>query len=215
MTQGKLTLIKLCCTNKADYKQGKILKFWKMIKTLLEQEAGIDFKSPRQTVERWLETETQALIDKEMESGTTHDKDDFWERIEEFLEHVTEVKSERDDKKKSMKEKIEEAQSVASVQQTLLAGMDNDDDTYDSAQLSTLHYKKQRKTDSSQLDVATMVVQSMKESMATLGSSLKEAMTGTTVTNDRVKQLEKDNEVLKERTSSILELLQDMHSKMQ
>lgn len=218
---GKLALIKLCCTNKEKYKHGTMLKFWTMIKALLKQENGIDFASPRQTVERWCEMESQALIDEEMESGTTHDKDDFRERVEEFLEHMSEIKSEREDKKKTMEEKVEEAETVARVQQTLLAGMDKDDEDYDSAQSSSLHYKKRRKTEGSQLDVATVVVEGMKESMATLGSSLKEAMAGTSMNNDRVKQLEKDNEVLKkdnevlkERTSSILDLLQEMRNKM-
>ena len=213
--QGKLTLIKICCTNKEKYEQGTILKFWDTIRALLLQENGIDFSSPRQTVERWLETETQVLMDEEMESGTTHDKDDFCERVEEFLEHATKIKAKRDEKKRSLKKKLDEAQSVASVQQTLLAGMDEDDEDYNAAQSSTLRYKKRRKIeDSSQVDVATIVVEGIKESMASLGKSLKEAMAGAGVNESRVARLEQDNNVLKERSSSILELLQEMRSRM-
>lgn len=57
--------------------------------------------------------------------------------------------------------------------------MDDDDEDYEAVQASSvLPYKKQRKTDSSQLDMANIVVDDMKKSMVTLGSSLKEAMSG-------------------------------------
>lgn len=188
------------CTNKDKYKQGKMLKFWVMIKALLKQQNGIDFASPRQTVEKWCEIESQALMDKKIESGTTHDKNDFWEKIEEFFEHVLKVKSERKDKKKTTEEKLDKARAVARVQDKFIAEIDDDDNKYDSAQLSALHYKKRRKTENFQLDVATVVVQGIKESMATLETSLKETMMGTDTNKDnsRVMQLEKDNKVLQE-----------------
>lgn len=43
-----------------------------MIKTLLKQKNGINFTSPQQTVKKWYEMKSQALIDKKIESGTTY-----------------------------------------------------------------------------------------------------------------------------------------------
>lgn len=50
-----------------------------------------------------------------MESGTTNDKDTFWEGVEEFLERLSEVKAEKDDKKQVAKERLKEAQAVGRV----------------------------------------------------------------------------------------------------
>ena len=82
-----------------DYKHGNMGKFWSNIRALLKQDHDIDFNSPRQTVERWCETKSHLLVEEEIESGTTHDKDKFREGIEEFLERMSDVKAEKDDKK--------------------------------------------------------------------------------------------------------------------
>lgn len=133
---------------------------------------------------------------------------------------MLEVKSEGEDKKKTTEKKLDKAKTVARVQNKFIAGIDDDDDKYNSAQLFALHYKKNIKQRTLSF---TIVVQGMKESIATLETSLKEAMMETGTKNDNwITQLEKnnkvlqeDNKVLKETTSSILELLQKMRSKMQ
>ena len=51
-----------------------------------------------------------------MESGTMHDKDTFRKGVEEFLERMSDVKAEKNDKKQSAKEKLEEAQAIGHVQ---------------------------------------------------------------------------------------------------
>lgn len=79
------------------------------MKKLLLQKHRINFASPYQIIEKWLEMESLALVEKEMEFGTTHDKDDFREREEEFLEKVNEVKVEQDKQKKLVNDKLSEA----------------------------------------------------------------------------------------------------------
>ena len=142
----------------------------------------------------------------------------FREGVEEFLQALNDVKAEQENKKKTIHEKLAEAHNVARVQQTLLAGMDDDDEVYDAAQSSSkstsLSYIKRRKTEHSQLDVAAVVVDGMEKSMNTLGSSLKEAMAGANVNDNRLKKLETDNEILKDRTNAILEMLVEMRNKM-
>lgn len=43
------------------------------------------------------------------------------------MEQLSDVKAEKDNKKQLAKEKLEEAQAVGRVQQTLLGGIDDDD----------------------------------------------------------------------------------------
>lgn len=204
-----------------DYKHGKMGKFWDNIRALLKQDHDIDFNSPRQSVERWCETESHLLAEEEMESGTTHDKDTFREDVEEFLERLSEVKAEKDDKKQSAKEKLEEAQAVGRVQQTLLAGMDDDDKQYEeflaSSNSSAMPFKKRRKLDvpaGNQMEVASIVVTGMKESMATLGSDLKSMVSASTEDKERLRKLEEDNQVLKQKTDAILDILRTMNEKL-
>lgn len=57
--------------------------------------------------------------------------------------------------------------------------MDDDDEDSGSAQYSsTIRYKKRRKTESSQLKPATVVIDVIKESLTPLGSFSKEPMAG-------------------------------------
>ena len=218
---GKLVLIRLCCENKMDYKHGNMGKFWGNIRALLKQDHDIDFNSPRQTVERWCETKSHLLAEEEMESGTMHNKDTFWEGVEEFLERMSDVKAEKDDKKQSAKEKLEEAQAIGRVQQRLLAGMDDNDKQYKeflvSSNSSAMPFKKRRKLDipaENQMEVALVVVVGMKELMATLGSDLKSMVFSSTEDKDRLKKLEDDNQVLKQKTDAILDMLRIINEKL-
>ena len=51
-----------------------------------------------------------------MKFGITHNKNTFWETIEEFLEQLSNIKTEKDNKKQSAKEKLEEAQVIGRIQ---------------------------------------------------------------------------------------------------
>ena len=139
-----------------------------------------------------------------MESGITYNKDTFWKGVEEFLEQISNVKAEKDDKKQSAKEKLEEAQAISRVQQILLAGMNNNNKKYKkffaSSNSSAMPFKKCRKLDipaGNQMKVAWVVVTGMKELMATLGSNLKNMGSSSTEDKEWLKKLEDDNQVLK------------------
>ena len=95
----KLALICWYCENKIDYKYGNMEKFWDNIWALFKQDYDIDFKSWRQTDERWCEIESLLLVEEKIESGTMYDKNTFWKGVEEFLEQLLNIKAEKDDKK--------------------------------------------------------------------------------------------------------------------
>jgi hypothetical protein len=44
--ETKLSLIKLCIENQADFQQGKKMQFWATMSELLQQEAAIHLKDP-------------------------------------------------------------------------------------------------------------------------------------------------------------------------
>ncbi|MCJ1343652.1 hypothetical protein MMC31_001848 [Peltigera leucophlebia] len=204
-----------------DYKHGNLGKFWGNIRALLKQDHDIDFNSPRQNVKRWYETKSYLLTEEEMESGTMHNKDRFCEGVEEFLEQMSDEKAEKNDKKQLAKEKLEKTQAVGRVQQRLLAAMDNNDKQYEeflaSSNSSAMPFKKRRKLDipaGNEMEVASVVVADMKELMATLKSNLKSIVFSNTENKDRLKKLEDDNQVLKQKTDAILDMLRTIREKL-
>ena len=99
--------------------------------------------------------------------------------------------------------------------------MDDDDKQYEefftSSNSSAMPFKKRRKLDipaGNQMEVALVVVADMKESMATLGSDLKSMVSSSTEDKDRLKKLEDINQVLKQKTDAILDMLRTMNEKL-
>lgn len=99
--------------------------------------------------------------------------------------------------------------------------MDDDDKQYEeflaSSNSSAMPFKKRRKLDvpaGNQMEVASIVVTGMKESMATLGSDLKSMVSASTEDKERLRKLEEDNQVLKQKTDAILDILRTMNEKL-
>lgn len=55
------------------------------------------------------------LVEEELEFRTNHNKNIFYERVEKFLEQLSKVKTEKDDEKSLVKEKLEESQFVGCI----------------------------------------------------------------------------------------------------
>lgn len=99
--------------------------------------------------------------------------------------------------------------------------MDDDDKQYkeflSSSNSSAMSFEKCQKLDTpvaSQMEVGSVVITGMKESMATLGKDLKSIVSTSTEDKDRLEKLEEDNQVLKQRTNVILDILRTMNEKL-
>lgn len=80
-----------------------------------------------------------------------------------------------------------------------------------------MFFKKHRKLYTSvgnQMEVTSIVVTEMKESMATLEKDSKSMVSASTEDKNRLKKLEEDNKVLKQKTDAILDILCTINEKL-
>ena len=64
------------------------------------------------------------------------------------------------------------------------------------------------------MEVASVFVTGMKESMATLEIDLKSMVSASTEDKEWLRKLEEDNQVLKQKTDAILNILRTMNEKL-
>lgn len=79
-------------------------------------------------------------------------------------------------------------------------------------------FKKSCKLDiltKNQMEVTSIIVTSMKELMAILGSDLKNMVFANTENKERLRKLKEDNQVLKQKTNAILDILYIMNEKLE
>lgn len=79
-------------------------------------------------------------------------------------------------------------------------------------------FKKSCKLDilaKNQMEVASIIVTSMKESMAIFGSDLKNMVFANTENKELLRKLKEDNQVLKQKTNAILDILYIMNEKLE
>lgn len=146
-----------------------------------------------------------------------YDKDSFREMVERFLETVTKVKLEQDTRNNQPKRNWTRHGRLLEFDRRFLLGWMTTMRILipRNLLLLSIRYEKQCKSERSQLEIATALIDVMKEFLTTLGSTLKIAMTGASNNEDQMKILERNHGILREKTGSISELLPDLRSKLQ